>query len=243
MSIITNAESAYVILVNDDNTITTTQKRRIMQRSKLVDDLWFLVNPTYNGFDMRSFTVLLEYVLPISKRYRSEILTLSNEVYNGHLKYLLPFDTTLTQEAGDIELSLTFLCVELDEDGKATQRVRKVSGTTISITPITAWSDIIPDDALTALDQRIIMTDAQIRALNELSNALADSKADNLKYDEKNNELQLTAGGREIGDKVVLNTNYESIKDGIPAVDFSVLASNPDSDAPEKDLEDNVVEF
>ena len=37
----------YTILVNDDNTLTTSVRERIMQRSKLVDSLHFLVEPTY----------------------------------------------------------------------------------------------------------------------------------------------------------------------------------------------------
>lgn len=239
MSIVSGTGSAYTILINDDNTMTTTQKRCVMQRSKLVDDLWFLANPLYNGYDMSKFTVVLEYVLPVSKRYKSEILSMSSDTYNGYLKYLLPFDTELTQEPGEVELMISFVAVELDSNGRSVQRVRKVSGTKITISPITAWSDIIPDDALSALDQRIIMTDAQIHALNNLANAFDLQKADDISYNETNNELQLLARGKEIGKKVVLNTSYESLKDGIPAVDFSTISSVPDTDDPE----DNVVEF
>lgn len=240
MSVSSNAESAYVILVNDDNTMTTTQKRRVVQRSKLVDDMWLLANPIYNGYEMKNFTVSLEYVLPVSRRYRNEILRLSEEDYNGYLKYLLPFDTTLTEEPGNIELTVTFLLVEIDADGRAIQRVRKVVGTHINIQSATAWSDIIPDDALSALDQRIIMTNAQIKALSEMSDALMSSKADNIKHDKENNTIQLTSAGKEIGNKVSLGVGTGSLEDGIPAVDFSTLSgsgSNPD------DSEDNVVEF
>ena len=41
----------YTILVNDDNTLLTTVKERIMQKSKLVDSLHFLVNPTYKKWN------------------------------------------------------------------------------------------------------------------------------------------------------------------------------------------------
>ena len=90
----------YVILVENDNSMQTTQKERIMQRSKLVDELWFLVPPDYKGYDMSTFTVLLEYVLPVSRKYCSEILVRSEDGYQGRLKYLLPIDTNLTSEAG-----------------------------------------------------------------------------------------------------------------------------------------------
>lgn len=175
MSVVLDANSAYVILVNDDNTMTTTQKRRVMQRSKLVDSMCFLVQPIYSGYNMADFTVSLEYILPTSKRYCNEILTLSEDMYNGHLKYELPFDTNLTYEPGDIELALTFLLADLDEFGNSVQRVRKVSGTRITITPSSAWSDIIPDSALSALDQRIIKTDAQIKALEDMNATLYET--------------------------------------------------------------------
>lgn len=214
----------YVILVNEDNTLTTTQKERIMQRSKLVDTLWFLVSPTYKGRDISQFTVMMEYILPVSKKYCSEILSLSEEMHNDHLKYTLPFDTALTSEAGDIEVQLTFACVELDANGKSVQLVRKVDPTTITICPITAWSDIIPDSALSAIDQRLIMADAQIKALNEISDVLLDTKADNLRYNSQTSELQLVAGNKAIGNKVVIvscdDTHDGEADDCIPVVEF-----------------------
>lgn len=231
----------YVILVNNDNTLCTTQKERIMQRSKLVDTLWFITEHEYKGYDMTNCTVLLEYLLPVSKQYHSDILELSKELYNEHLKYTVPFDTRLTSEAGKIELQLTFILSDLDDQGKSVQRVRKTSTTTIDIIPISAWSDIIPDSALTALDQRIIKMDAQIKSLKEIGNTLNDTKADDISYNKESNELQLLASGREIGKKVVLNTSCESVKDGIPAVDFN-KADVYDSDNV-MGAKNNVIEF
>lgn len=227
MSDTINNSSAYTILVNEDNTMTTTQKRRIVQRSKLVDDLWFLVPQMYNGYNMAVFTVLLEYVLPVSKRYQSDILVLSDSTYNGFLKYHLPVDTVITDEAGDIDLMLTFLYVDIDEYGNTVQRVRKVVGHKICVCPISAWSDIIPDSALTALDQRIIKTDAQIKALSDLNNAIYQTKADNISYDESTRELQLTSSGKKIGNKVVISASITDLEDGLPAVDFGHIEDNP----------------
>lgn len=205
-SILSN-ENAFVILVNNDNSMTITQKRRIMQRSKLVDTLWFLVNPIYNEKSMSNFSVLLEYVLPNSRKYCSEILELSAYTYNDYLKYTLPLDTDLTSEAGDIELQLTFACADIDSMGNPVQLVRKVSGTSIHITPISAWSDLIPDSALSAIDQRLIKADAQIRALEELGDLLDQTKADNISYNSQTNELQLLSGKDAIGNIVTINAN------------------------------------
>ena len=195
----------YTILVNDDNTLTTSIKERVMQRSKLVDSLHFLVEPTYKELDIADFTVTLEYVLPISKKYKVETLIKSDELYKERLEYKLPFDTNLTREYGDIEIQLTFTKVDLDEEGKDIQYVRKTSTTSITIVPISAWSDVIPDEALTDLDQKILKTDAQIKELHEIQENILVEKADNLVLDEENKELYLTAEGNQIGNKVKLS--------------------------------------
>lgn len=231
----------YTILVNDDNTLYGSHKERIMQRSKLVDSLVFIVNPIYrNTYDMTSASVMLEYVRPVSREYETEILVLSKERYNGYLQYKLPLDTNLTSEAGSLELQLTFAYVELDVNGKGIQRVRKTSPTTIDIIPISAWSDIIPDSALSAIDERLIKLDAQIRAMDEMNQVIIDNKADNIKYNENENSLQLLSGDKEIGNKVTLKTGDALLEDGVPVVDFNSASSGDTSD---EDEEYNVVEF
>lgn len=234
----------YTILICDDNTLMATKRERIMQRSKLVDTLQFLVPQIYNGLNMSDYTVQLEYILPCSKKYCTEILKLSEEMYKDHLKYLLPFDTKITSEPGEVQIQLTFAKADLDEKGNGVQRVRKTSATTIDVIPISAWSDIIPDSALSAIDERLIKLDAQMRGMNELANLLNDNQVDNLVYDSKEDVLHLSANGVRVGNKVSVK---DMIDDGIPVVD---LDSNDGSNSkPEGSCdcgcehEDNVVEF
>ena len=190
----------YTFLIGEDNTLTATVVERIMERSKLVDSLHFLADPIYKETDMSDFTVMMEYVLPISKKYKTEILEKSDELYKDMLEYKLPFDTALTSEPGDIEIQLTFVNVTLDADGRNTQYVRKVGPGSIKIVAISTWSDIIPDEALSAVDQRLLAAQAMIKALNEQNNTIMKSKADSLRY--KDNLLQLTAQGSPIGTAV-----------------------------------------
>lgn len=190
----------YTFLIGEDNTLTATVVERIMERSKLVDSLHFLSDPIYKDIDMSDFTVMMEYVLPVSKKYKTEILEKSDELYKDMLEYKLPFDTALTSEPGDIEIQLTFTNVTLDADGKSTQYVRKVGPGSIKIVSISTWSDIIPDEALSAVDQRLLAAQALMKALNEQNNTIMKSKADSLRY--KDNLLQLTAQGTPIGTAV-----------------------------------------
>lgn len=200
----------YTILLNESNELITSVKERIMQRSKLVDSLHFLVDPIYKEMSMSDFLVTMEYILPISREYKTEILVQSPELYKGKLEYKLPFDTCLTKEHGKIEVQLTFTKVELTTDGDNIQYVRKTSPTTITIVPIAAWSDVIADDALTALDQRIIQTQAMIEAVDEMNWNLDETKADNIIYDESGKYLQLTACGKPIGNKIKINATVTS---------------------------------
>ena len=192
----------YTILVNETNELITSVKERIMQRSKLVDNLHFLVDPIYKGIDMSDFTVMMEYLLPISKEYHSEILLKSDVLYKDKLEYKLPFDTCLTKEAGDIEAQLTFVKVSLDADGNSKQQVRKTSPTIITILPISAWSDIIADSALNAIDQRLIQTEVMLNAMNDMSQYLYENKADNIVYNAEEQYVQLTANGEPIGNRI-----------------------------------------
>lgn len=237
---------AYTILVNDDDTLYGSHKERIMQRQKLVNDLVFIVNPIYrNTHDMTDASVMLEYVLPVSREYKTVILTLSDERYNDcFLQYKLPFDIDLTAQAGSLELQLTFAYVEMTPNGVGIQRVRKTSPTTIDIIPVTAWSDIIPDSALSALDQRLLKLDAQTRALNDYLNVIDSSKVDNLVYNSAEETLQLSSKGIGIGDKVSVR---DMLDDGIPVINLDFNSGDSSNTDNNNDCncgcEDNIVEF
>ena len=192
----------YTILLTESNELVTSVRERIMQRSKLVDSLHFLADPIYKGIDMSDFTVMMEYIMPVSREYKTEILVKSDALYKNKLEYTLPLDTCLTKEAGKIEVQLTFVKVVLDADGQAVQYVRKTSPTTITIVPIAAWSDVIADSALTALDQRLIQAEAMLSAATEMNMYLNDTKADNIVVNKDAKTIQLTANGVPIGDVV-----------------------------------------
>ncbi len=190
----------YTFLINADNSLTASVTERIMQRSKLVDSLHFLADTIYSGVDMTDYTVLLEYKLPVSKSYKTEILKKSTELYKNKLEYKLPFDTNLTSEAGDIEFWLTFSDVEMTDEGETIQHVRKVGPGVVHIIPISNWADVVPDEALSSLDQRLIELIALNKSMYDQLNINLDGKADNIKY--QNNILQLTSNGKEIGNAV-----------------------------------------
>lgn len=233
---------AYVIIVEDDNSLYGSHKERIMQREKLFNKLWFLVAPYYKGYDMSQCTVTMRYLLPISKEFVTETLVLSEEKYEEYLKYVLPIDTNLSKEHGDIELNLTFTMLDVDDNGNIVQRVRKTDNHKLHITKLPDWDSVIPDSALSAIDQEIIKIDARIKALNHINNAMMDTKADNITY--KDNKLQLIANGKKIGNVIDINSCDNNDEDGVPVVDFSnsIDFITPDDEI-NPDSVNNVIEF
>lgn len=234
----------YVIIIENDNSLYGSYKEKIIQREKLFNKLCFLVPPHYNGHDMSRCTVTMRYLLPISKEFRTETLILSDERYKEYLKYVLPVDTNLTKEYGDVELNLTFTMLDVDDNGKIIQRVRKTENGVLHITPIPDWDSMIPDSSLMALDQRILKQDAQFESLANIANILDSVKADNLVYNDNEETLQLSARGVGIGNKVSVR---DILDDGIPVVDLDGK-SDDDSNTGNNDgcdcgCEDNVVEF
>ena len=211
----------FTILIQNDNVALITEKQRLMHKSKCVDTLRFLVEPEYKGYDMSGFTMMMQFMTPSTHTHKSEILELSAETYKNYLQYTLPVDTDLTSEAGEIEIQLTFSFADLDEAGNAIQRVRKISPFTIEILPISVWADIIPDEALNAIDQRLIMVNAQIKAMEDMQAVISDDRVDGLSYEDE--KLQLVANGRKVGNVVTIPIG-ETLGEGMPAVDIDEAA-------------------
>lgn len=234
----------YTIIVCDDNSLYGSQKRKIMQREKLFNKLWILVPPYYNGHDMSKCTVTMRYLCPISKDFVTETLILSEEKYEEYLKYILPVDTCFTKEWGDLELNLTFTMLDIDANGNVVQRVRKTGNHILTITRLPDWDSIVPDTALSALDQRILKQDAQIRALADLANSLDNNQVDNLVYNSSEETLQLSSKGVGVGDKVSVR---DMLDDGIPVIDLDNDSGENSGDKNDNGCncgcEDNIVEF
>ena len=157
----------YTILVTQDNELRTTVRERIMQRSKNVDSLHFLVDQFYNDLDMSEFIVRMEIRHINMQEPRSELLTLSTELYKDKLEYKIPVDTWLTKHAGDVEVQLSFTKKDLDEYGNEIQHVRRTSPTIIHIVPLSAWSNFVTDEALNALDSAFLQLEGYMKQMEE----------------------------------------------------------------------------
>lgn len=248
----------YTILVQEDHSLITTNRQRVIQRSSLVDDLHILIPPVYEGKNISDATVTVEYVLPISRKWTYETLVKSAELYKGHLEYKLPFDTKLTKEHGDVEIQVTMLLLEMDYEGNVKQWVRKTTPTVIPIIPLAAWSNQIADPEFTAIDQRLIQSEMQINALVDVANTLGNMadefqydlsrKGDALSYNKDTNKLSMYAGQTKISEVELEEYTGEggsggTDPDGQPVVDFSGSSDSTSDSSSGVERDDEVTIF
>ena len=229
----------YTILINKDDTITASIRENIMHRSSMVNKLHILTDPIYqeNGenLDMRDFTCVIEYVLPVTRKYIVEVLTPSEELYKDKLEYFLPIDTRITSEPGDVSYKFQFNKLDMASDGSFIERSRLTSSSILQIIPVERWDDYIASDDLSSIAQMIMANQSLIEQQKLYAEMIYATKADKLDYDEETNKLSLMGNGKEL-DSVTLEEC--DLKDGVPVVDFSVI--EPEDPSGEVD---NVVEF
>ena len=203
----------YTVLINNDNTVTVTERQRIMQNSKLIDILRIIVPKTYNELDMSQFTARLEYLKPISHEHNFVELEIEDADYKTNfLLYKIRIDTTLTSEVGDVQFMLTFIDVNMTDDGVVETPVRKIDIFTMPVFPIANWF-VVPDSALSTLDQRIIANQEAIMAMADLQSSIADNNLDDIKLDTDTNTLYGTSGGTKKGTGVKLEDLGDVIAD------------------------------
>lgn len=238
----------YTILVKSDDTLIATNRENIYHRTSLVHKLRFLVDPEYQYgdevSDIRSYVCTLEYKTPISDTYMPVILSPSINLFKGKVEYLLPIDTAITSEVGNVELKLTWVKLSMNDDGTFKEQVRKTPTTYIEVLPVAQWSDYITDSKLDNIAQILLSAQSQneqIKAYVDQIQALGQmfmvTKADNIKYDEETNTLQLQSMGSPIGNPAILEDC--ECEDGVPVVDFS---GQQEPDAPNDEI-NNVVDF
>lgn len=230
----------YTLFIGKDNYIMTINSERIIQRSKLVNTVCIRVANDYNGLKMQDFQAIMYYRLPVSKEWKPKELVASEELYKDEfVEYLIPVDTWLTAEAGDIEFEIKFYNVSMGGEINISQYVRKATNGKIHISHSKDWADGIADSLLDTIDQRIIqlmMVQNRQEEMIEETQVLVNNKADNIAKDEATNEIYLTSQGVEIGSRI----KDECDKDGDPIVDINEVNSENSNSSID---ETNIVEF
>lgn len=205
----------YTILINEDNSVTCTNKEAIMQRDKLVNKMCILSPKMYGEYDLSQFELSMTYKLPISNDVKFEILSLVDDNYkNDFLKYEFPIDTNITAENGDVEIQFLFMRTYLSEDGKNIQQVRNVFPTSIHICALSDWL-VTSDSALGTLAELYLTNKNMMNGLEQLAATLYESKLDDLTIDASDKKLYGTSHGKKVGTGVNLkDLNDELVEVG-----------------------------
>ena len=227
----------YTILINEDHSFTHTNVKKIMYRSTGIDTIRFLVKPTYNNLDMRTANVVLEYVTPVNRSYGVVVLTPSAELYKNRVEYLLPIDLKFTSEIGDLEFTINFSHLDMNDE-KFLEQVRPIGYTSIKIHDTVRWSDYIASSNLDNIAQIMLTQQSILEQQKVYAEMIATESASNIVKDAETNEIYLVnKDGMQIGDRIVDSDTCDS-EDGVPVVEFSV-AQPDDGDT----TLDNVIEF
>lgn len=234
----------YTILINDDHSFLHTVRKRIMCRSNMIDNIRFLVNPTYGDLDMTKVNAVLEYVTPISRTYGTVVLNPSAELYHNRVEYIVPVDLKFTNEVGELELTINFSYLVLDAETETfKEQVRRIGSTSITIHNDVRWSDYIANSSLDNIAQIMLTNQSILEQQKVYAEMIAYEKADSIAKDEETNEIYLTSQGREIGARI---KDSDSCADGeIPVVDFDDIKTDSDVNTGESEEKEvnNVVEF
>lgn len=189
----------FEVLVQNDNTVAVVKRQRIMQNSKLLDVLQIIVPRLYDELDMSQYVARLEYLTPISHNHGFVELEIADAEYKtDYILYKLKIDTNLTSEVGNVEFAMTFINVDMDEDGTVETIVRKTDTFIMPIIPVSNWF-VASDSALAALDQRIAATQQAVKAMADLQNGLVQDKLDDIVLDTDSSTIYGTSGGVKKG--------------------------------------------
>ena len=186
---------------------------------------------------MTKCNTVLEYVTPISRKYDVIVLKPSEELYKNRVEFILPIDTRFTSEVGDLELTINFSYLSMNDDGTFKEQVRPVGYTSLHIEDTVHWSDYIASSSLDNIAQIMLTNQSMIEEIKAQAELIAYGKADNIAKDAETNEIYLTSQGVEIGNRI---TDSDTCGDGegVPAVEF-YQTNTPEDNS----VVDNVIEF
>lgn len=221
----------YTLKISDDNTVTTTVKETLIERSNYVDRIQIVTNKLYREqIDMSDTTVYMKYKLPVSNKIKMTHLTVNDLEYEtNYIQYLIPVDAGLTAEAGDIEVSFTFLKLVANDDGTYTSYIRKTTSGVIHITPLTQFDKYEPSEMFTEIDQRLLAIEGYIKDLDALNKATYENAVKDIRLDTEKRKVTLT------------NNDGEDTGKGIAMTDLSKMVSEDLTGKDPDGVQDGVV--
>lgn len=212
----------YTLKINDDNTVTTTVKETLIERSNYVDKIQIVTSKLYREqIDMSDATLYMKYKLPVSNKIKLTQLTINDLEYEtNYIQYLIPVDAALTAEAGDIEVSFTFLKLVANDDGTYTSYVRKTTSGVVHITPLVQFDKYEPSELFTEIDQRLLVMEGLIKDLDAQNKATYEGMVQDIHINTEDRKLILTdRNGDDTGEGIAVSDLSTMVAEDITGVD------------------------
>lgn len=212
----------YTLKINDDNTVTTTVKETLIERSNYVDKIQIVTSKLYREqIDMSDATLYMKYKLPVSNKIKLTQLTVNDLAYEtNYIQYLIPVDAALTAEAGDIEVSFTFLKLVANDDSTYTSYIRKTTSGVIHITPLVQFDKYEPSELFTEIDQRLLVMEGMIKDLDAQNKAAYEGMVKDIRLDTEGRKLTLTdRNGDDTGEGVEVKDLSTMVAEDMTGVD------------------------
>lgn len=197
----------YTLKINDDNTVTTTVKETLIERSNYVDKIQIVTSKLYREqIDMSDATLYMKYKLPVSNKIKMTQLTANDLEYEtNYIQYLIPVDAALTAEAGDIEVSFSFLKLVANDDGTYTSYIRKTTSGVIHITPLVQFDKYEPSELFTEIDQRLLVMEGMIKDLDAQNKAAYEGMVKDIRLNTEDRKITLTdRNGDDTGEGIIV---------------------------------------
>lgn len=212
----------YTLKITDENTVVTTVKERLVERSNDVDNIQIITAKLYKEqLDMSDTSLYMKYKLPVTDKIKITQLIPNNLNYEtNYIQYLIPADVNLLAEAGDIEVSFTFLKLVSNDDDSVTSYVRKTTSGVIHVSPLAAFDKYEPSEMFTETDQRLLALIATVKDLNAQSKAIYENMVKDIRLNTDDKKITLTdRNGDDTGEGIATKDLTALIAEDLTGVD------------------------
>jgi len=212
----------YTLKITDENTVVTTVKERLVERSNDVDNIQIITAKLYKEqLDMSDTSLYMKYKLPVTDKIKITQLIPNNLNYEtNYIQYLIPADVNLLAEAGDIEVSFTFLKLVSNDDDSVTSYVRKTTSGVIHVSPLAAFDKYEPSEMFMETDQRLLALIATVKDLNAQSKAIYENMVKDIRLNTDDKKITLTdRNGDDTGEGIATKDLTALIAEDLTGVD------------------------
>lgn len=212
----------YTLKITDENTVVTTVKERLVERSNDVDKIQIITAKLYKEqLDMSDTSLYMKYKLPVTDKIKITQLTPNNLNYEtNYIQYLIPADVNLLAEAGDIEVSFTFLKLVSNDDDSVTSYIRKTTSGVIHVSPLAAFDKYEPSEMFAETDQRLLALIAAAKDLNAQSKVIYENMVKDISLNTEDKKITLTdRNGDDTGEGIATKDLTALIAEDLTGVD------------------------